>query len=180
VDQLPALTRVFAYLSLLTIGGGMAAFPEMKVLIVDVHHWLTSEQLTHVYSTGQMSPGPNMMMVAEVGQLVSGPLGALVCALAFFVPTGILTFLVGRLWKRLANWPWRDSIQKGLGPVAIGLAVGGLITFGRTAITFKNGALFGWLTLAVALITFLAVVRTKINPVFFILGSAVVGFIALR
>ena len=173
MDQLSALTRVFAYLSLLTIGGGMAAFPEMKVLIVDVHHWLTAEQLTHVYSTGQMSPGPNMMMVAEVGQMVSGPLGALVCALAFFVPTGILTFLVGRLWKRLANWPWRDSIQKGLGPVAIGLAVAGLITFGKTAVT-------GWLTLLVGALTFVAVVRTKVNPVFFILGGAVIGFFALR
>jgi chromate transporter len=173
LDQLPALARVFAYLSLLTIGGGMAAFPEMKVLIVGTHHWLTAEQLTHVYSTGQMSPGPNMMMVAEVGQLVSGPLGALVCAVAFFVPTGILTFLVGRLWKRLANWPWRDSIQKGLGPVAIGLAVAGLITFGKTAVT-------GWLTLLVGILTFVAVVRTKVNPVYFILGGAVIGFFALR
>lgn len=173
MDQIPALVRVFAYLSLLTIGGGMAAFPEMKVQIVEVHHWLTSEQLTHVYSTGQMSPGPNMMMVAEVGQLVSGPFGALVCALAFFVPTGILTFLVGRLWKRLVHWPWRDSIQKGLGPVAIGLAVAGLITFGKGAIT-------GWLTLAVGFLTFAAVVRTRINPVAFILGGAVVGLIALR
>jgi chromate transporter len=173
LDQLPALARVFSYLSLLTIGGGMAAFPEMKVLIVDVHKWLTAEQLTHVYSTGQMSPGPNMMMVAEVGYLVSGLMGALVCALAFFIPTGILTFLVGRLWERLAHWPWRDSIQKGLGPVAIGLAVAGLITFGRTAVT-------NWLTLVVGLLTFFLVVRTKINPVFFILGGGVVGFFALR
>ncbi len=180
MDQIPALVRVFAYLSLLTIGGGMAAFPEMKVQIVDVHHWLTSEQLTHVYSTGQMSPGPNMMMVAEVGQLVSGPFGAFICALAFFVPTGILTFLVGRLWKRLEHWPWRDSIQKGLGAVAIGLAVAGLITFGRSAITFKAGAAAGWVTLALGVLTFFAVVRTKINPVYFILGSAVVGFFVLR
>jgi chromate transporter len=173
LDQLPALARVFGYLSLLTIGGGMAAFPEMKVLTVDVHHWLTADALTHLYSTGQMSPGPNMMMVAAVGQVVAGPLGALVCALAFFVPTGMLTFAVGRVWKRLANWPWRDSIQKGLGPVAIGLAVGGLITFGKTAIT-------GWLTVVLGLLTFVLVVRTKINPVYLILSGGVIGFFALR
>ena len=173
MDQIPALIRVFSYLSLLTIGGGMAAFPEMKVLVVDVHHWLKDEQLVHVYSTGQMSPGPNMMMVAEVGQLVSGFAGAVACALAFFVPTGILTWLVGRIWKKLANWPWRESIQKGLGPVAIGLAVAGLLTFGRSAVT-------GWLTLVLAALTFLAIVRTSVNPVLFILGGAVVGFIALR
>ena len=40
MNQLPALAGVFAYLSLLTMGGGMAAFPELKILTVDVHHWL--------------------------------------------------------------------------------------------------------------------------------------------
>jgi chromate transporter len=171
--QIPALAQVFAYLSFLTIGGGMAAFPEMKNLVVDVHHWLTAEQLTHVYSTGQMSPGPNMMMVAEVGVLVAGIPGAIVCALAFFIPTGVLTFAVGRLWEKLANWPWRNSIQRGLGAVAIGLAIAGLITFGKTAVT-------SWLTALIALVVFFLVVRTKTNPVFFILGSAVIGLIALR
>lgn len=173
MDQIPALIRVFAYLSFLTIGGGMAAFPEMKVQIVQVHHWLTSDQLVHVYSTGQMSPGPNMMMVAEVGQLVAGFAGALVAALAFFLPTGVLTFGVGRLWNKLANWPWRASIQKGLAPVAIGLAVGGLIIFGKTAIT-------NWITVLLAFATFVAVNRTKVNPALFILAAGVVGIFALK
>lgn len=173
MDQIPALIRVFAYLSFLTIGGGMAAFPEMKVQIVDVHHWLTGEQLVHVYSTGQMSPGPNMMMVAEVGQLVAGFAGALVAALAFFLPTGVLTFGVGRLWNKLANWPWRTSIQKGLGPVAIGLAVGGLIIFGKGAIT-------NWITVLLAFATFVAVNRTKVNPAIFILAAGVVGIFTLK
>ncbi|HEY6326050.1 MAG TPA: chromate transporter [Candidatus Cybelea sp.] len=173
MDQIPAIARVFAYLSLLTIGGGMAAFPEMKVLVVGVHHWLTDAQLIHVYSVGQMSPGPNMMMVATVGERVAGIPGALVAAFAFFVPTGILTFFVGRVWNRLAAWPWRASIQRGLGPVAIGLAVAGLITFGKGAVT-------GWVTLLVGLVVFYASLRTKVNPALLILGGAAVGVIALR
>ena len=32
MNELPALIGVFSYLSLLTVGGGMAAFPEMKHL----------------------------------------------------------------------------------------------------------------------------------------------------
>ncbi len=173
MDQIPAIARVFGYLSLLTIGGGMAAFPVMKDLVVNVHHWLTNAQLIHVYSVGQMSPGPNMMMVATIGQRIAGIPGAMVAAFAFFVPTGILTFAIGALWKRLASWPWRDSIQKGLGPVAIGLAVAGLITFGKSAVT-------GWVTVAVALIVFFASLRTRLNPALLILGGAAVGAIALR
>ena len=58
MNQLPALVGVFAYLSLLTMGGGMAAFPELKTLTVDVHRWLTFPQLIHLYSVGQMPPDP--------------------------------------------------------------------------------------------------------------------------
>lgn len=173
MDQLSALAGVFSYLSLLTIGGGMAAFPELKSLVVDVHHWLTYPQLIHVYSVGQMAPGPNMMMVAAVGERVSGIPGALIAAFAFFVPTGLLTFAVGRVWNKLANWPWRTSIQRGLAPVAIGLAVAGTITLGKGAIT-------GWLTAAIGLAIFAATLRTKINPALLILCGAVVGGIALR
>jgi chromate transporter len=173
VDQIPAIARVFGYLSFLTIGGGMAAFPEMKVLVVSVHRWLTDAQLIHIYSVGQMSPGPNMMMVAAIGERVAGIPGALVAAFAFFVPTGILTFAVGRAWNRLAAWPWRATIQEALGPVAIGLAVAGLITFGKGAIT-------GWVTAALGLAVFYASMRTRINPALLILGGAAVGAIALR
>ncbi len=170
MDQLSALAGVFSYLSLLTVGGGMAAWPEMKTLVVATHHWMTDAQLIHVYSVGQMSPGPNMMMVAAVGVKVAWIPGALIAALAFFLPTGILTFAVGRIWTRLANWPWRASIQRGLGPVAIGLAVAGLLSFGRGSIT-------NWVTLAVALAVFFTTIRTKINPALLILGGAVVGLV---
>jgi len=67
MSQIPALVRVFAYLSLLTVGGGMAAYPEMQYLAVDVHQWLTERQLIHLYSLGQMAPGPNMMMIVVIG-----------------------------------------------------------------------------------------------------------------
>ena len=109
MNQLPALIGVFAYLSLLTMGGGMAAFPELRILTVDVHHWLTFPQLIHLYSVGQMAPGPNMMMVASIGEWVAGVPGAVAVLLAFFLPTALLTFGVGRLWIRLATWPWRGS-----------------------------------------------------------------------
>ena len=173
MDQIPAIARVFAYLSLLTIGGGMAAYPEMRNLVVDVHHWLTEPQLVHIYSIGQAAPGPNMMMVAAMGERIAGFAGAGVAAIAFFLPTGVLTFAVGRVWNRLANWPWRDAIQNGLAPVAIGLAVAGLVTFGRGSIT-------DWVTLAVGLVAFIVTMRTKVNPALIILGGAVVGLVGLR
>ena len=100
MNQIPALIRVFAYLSILTVGGGMAAFPEMKILTVDVHQWLTFPQLIHLYSVGQMAPGPNMMMIVSIGQWAGGILGAIAVLAAFFGPTAVLAFIVAKGWKK--------------------------------------------------------------------------------
>lgn len=168
MKEIPALIRVFAYLSLLTVGGGMAAFPEMKILTVEVHHWLTFPQLVHLYSVGQMAPGPNMMMIVSIGEWAAGILGAIVVVIAFFGPTSLLTLAVGRLWKRLEKWPWRKSIQEGLAPVSIGLLLAGCFTFARGAVTGVDTA-----TIAVG--TLLILLKYKINPALLVLAAAIIG-----
>ena len=171
MNQLPALARVFAYLSLLTVGGGMAAFPELKYLTVDVHHWLTASALIHLYSVGQAAPGPNMMMVAAVGEWVAGVPGAVVVVLAFFLPTALLTLTMGRLWNRLERWPWRASIQRGLAPVSIGLIIAGCLTLARVAVT-------GWIGAAVAVGVFVTMLQSRINPALLVLAGALIGLVA--
>jgi chromate transporter len=171
VKEIPALVRVFAYLSLLTVGGGMAAFPELKVLTVEVHHWLTFPQLVHLYSVGQMAPGPNMMMIVSIGEWAAGALGAIVVVVAFFGPTSIVTLLTGRLWNRLERWPWRRSIQLGLAPVSIGLLLAGCFSFAK-------GAVSGHETAAIAVGTLLVLLKYKVNPALLILGAAVVGAVS--
>jgi len=173
MSQIPTLIRVFAYLSILTVGGGMAAFPEMEYLSVDVHHWLTKEQLIHLYSIGQMAPGPNMMMIVAIGDWAGGILGALAVLIAFFLPTALLAYAAGRGWKKLETWPWRDSIQRGLAPVSIGLLLAGCYTMAKGAIT-------GTETAAIAAGVLLILLHYKINPALLVAASAVVGFISFR
>jgi chromate transporter len=171
MNQIPALVRVFTYLSLLTVGGGMAAFPEMKILTVEVHRWLTFPQLIHLYSVGQVAPGPNMMMIVPIGEWAGGVLGAIVVVLAFFGPTAVLTFIVGRLWNKLENWPWRRSVQQGLAPVSIGLLLAGCFTMAK-------GAILGLETATIAVVVLLLLLNYKINPALLILIGAVVGVLS--
>ena len=150
----------------------MAAFTEMKVLTVEAHHWLTFPQLIHIYSVGQMAPGPNMMMIVIIGQWAGGFLGAIVTLIAFFGPTAILAFVVGRLWKRLEKWPWRRSIQEGLAPVSIGLLLAGCFTMAKGSIT-------GLDTAAIAVGVLLMLLQYKINPALLVLAGAVIGLFSL-
>jgi len=171
MNQLPALIRVFAYLSLLTVGGGMAAFPEMKVLTVEVHKWLTFPQLIHLYSVGQMAPGPNMMMIVAIGQWAGGLLGAFLVLVAFFGPTALLAFIVARGWKKLEKWQWRASIQQGLAPVSIGLLLAGCFTMAK-------GAISGVETAAIAVGVLLILLQYKINPALLVLAGAAIGVLS--
>ena len=151
----------------------MAAYPELQHLTVDVYHWLTADELLHFYSLGQLCPGPNMMMVTAVGEKVAGPLGALVVVVAFFLPTALLTFAVGRMWKRFEGAPWRDSIQAGLAPVSIGLLLAGSLSIAKVALT-------DWVAGGLAAAVFALLVKTKINPAFLIVGGALVGYFSAK
>jgi chromate transporter len=173
MKQMIGLIGVFGYLSLLTVGGGMAAFPEMKTLTVDVFHWLTDQQLVQLYSIGQMAPGPNMMVITGIGEWVAGPKGAIAVTLAFFLPSGMLTWWVGRMWMHLTDWPWRASIQRALGAVSIGLLLAGVISIGKAAI-------FGWAGAAIAAAVFVVLMATNMNPVPLMVLAAGAGVFLMR
>lgn len=49
-----------------------------KVATAIVYHWLSFPQLVHLYSVGQMAPGPNMMMIVSIGEWAGGIVGAIV------------------------------------------------------------------------------------------------------
>ncbi|HVN64653.1 MAG TPA: chromate transporter, partial [Candidatus Binataceae bacterium] len=121
------------------------------------HHWLTDSQFRNIYSIGQVAPGPNMLMVLLIGYQLAGWTGTVVVGIAFFAPTCIITFFVNRWWVRMAGWPWRLSIQRGLAPVAIGLMLSGTFAIAKLAIVDLP-------TLAVAIAVFAILMWRHVNP----------------
>ena len=166
------LALSFALLSILAVGGGTAVLPEMQTLLA--HQFgIDHTQFVHIYSMGQVAPGPNMLMVLVIGFQIAGLVGAGVVLLAFFLPSSILCFYVGRVWSRFGDSPWRRSIQNALEPISIGLMASGVYAVAKASIVSP-------ITLALALITLYLILRTKINPVFVILGSGIIGAILIQ
>ena len=163
------LSLSFALLSILAVGGGTAVLPEMQSLLS--HQFgIDHTQFIHIYSIGQLAPGPNMLMVLVIGYQLAGLLGASIVLLSFFLPSSVLCFYMGRLWNRFGESPWRRAIQNALEPISIGLMASGVYAVGKASIV-------GGITAGLALVSFYLILRTKINPVWVILGSG--GFGAL-
>ena len=166
------LALSFALLSILAVGGGTAVLPEMQTLLA--HQFgIDHTQFVHIYSMGQVAPGPNMLMVLVIGFQIAGLVGAGVVLLSFFLPSSILCFYVGRAWSRFGDSPWRRSIQNALEPISIGLMASGVYAVAKASIVSP-------ITLALALVTLYLILRTKINPVFVILGSGAIGAILIK
>ena len=127
------LTEVFSMLSLLAVGGGTAVLPEMQSMLHQ-HFGFSHTQFVHAYSMGQIAPGPNMLSVLIMGELIDGLSGAAVALLAFFVPSSILCVVAGRLWAMFKDSPWRHSVERTLAPISLGLMCSGLYTVAHEAL----------------------------------------------
>lgn len=164
MNKLLNLTWVFALLGILAVGGGTAVLPEMQHMTVHHFHWLTDGQFRDIYSIGQVAPGPNMTMVILIGYKMSGALGALAVAIAFFLPDCILTLVTHRLWSRVKDSLWRSAVQHGMAPVAIGLMVSGTYAVARLSI-------FNLTSLLIAAAVFGLLVWRHINPALIVLAG---------
>ena len=81
-----SLLGYFALMSLFAIGGANGAIPEMHRLAVEVKGWMTDRQFADMFALSQITPGPNVVIVALIGYHVAGIAGALVCMLAMCGP----------------------------------------------------------------------------------------------
>ncbi len=175
------LVNVFALLSILAVGGGTAVLPQMKHDTVVQHNWLSAAQFTDFYGLGQLSPGPNMNMVALIGYKVSGFAGAVLALIAFYLPSCTLAFAVGKIWNHFQGSPWRDAVQRAMAPITVGLMLSGVYAIGRTAtLNLDHSLRHNLTTIAITLTVAIILLIRHVNPALLILVGAVVGWFALR
>jgi chromate transporter len=172
VGTLLTLAGFFAVLSLFSVGGGNSAVPEMHRYAVDVQHWLTDQQFADTFALAQLTPGPNLIIVALVGFHVAGVLGGVVAMLAMCGPTGVAAYFVGRASERFRGKMWHSAISRGLVPVTIGLTA-------ASATVIATTADYGWTAGAVTAVTAMTCYFARINPIWVFAGAAVLGLVGL-
>jgi chromate transporter len=116
-----SLIAFFGMLSMLSIGGSNSVIPEMSRHVVEQQHWLTGGDFTDVFAITQATPGPSNLIVALIGYKVAGIWGAISAQLAMMIPAGLLMLVVSRLWLSSTGTTWHIALERGLGPIAVGL-----------------------------------------------------------
>lgn len=171
-NVLVTLAGYFASLSLFAVGGANAAIPDMQRIAVDVMHWMTAKQFADSFAIAQMSPGPNVIIVALIGYHVAGLAGAGVAAAAMCGPTCVLAFVVSRVWDRFKQARWRVALQNGLVPLSLGLIAASAFVIARTTDHNVAAAL-------VTVVTAVVAYMTRLNPLWLFAAGGVIGFAGL-
>jgi len=144
----------------------------MQRFIVDVMHWMTAKQFADSFAIAQMSPGPNVIIVALIGYHVAGLAGAGVATASMVGPSCVLAFVVTRVWERFRHARWRIAVQNGLVPLSLGLIAASAFVIART--TDHNVA-----AAAVTAVTAVVAYMTRLNPLWLFAAGGIAGFAGL-
>ena len=163
-----ALFLHFLSLSVFATGGAMALASDMHRYVVDQHGYLTHTEFVNSIALGQAAPGPNIMFVTVMGWQVAGVQGALATTLGLSLPALIFPFVVSRLGRRAQFERALKALQRGLGPVAIGLMASTCFLLVREAPGVWKGA-------AIIAATIAVLALTRVPPVLLIIAAGALG-----
>lgn len=168
---LAALLLVFVKIGSVIYGSGYALLAFLRADLVTRLHWLTSAQLLDSVAVGQFTPGPVFTTATFIGYLVAGPWGALVATVGIFLPAFVFVALSGPLLPRVRQSPTARAFLDGVN--AASLALMAFVTW-----QLARAALVDAVTVAVAVVSAILLLRWKLNSAWLVLGGAVVGLLA--
>lgn len=147
----------FAEAGTFVFGSGLAIVPFLHSGVVIENHWLTEQQFLDSVAVAMITPGPVVITVGFIGYLVDGFLGALVAALATFLPCYIFTVAMAPYFHKIAGNKSVKSFVDGITAAVIGALAGSvLVIASQTIIDIP--------TTFIALITIVTLFRIKNLP----------------
>src|SRR5918911_4602032 len=144
------LFTFFAVAGTFVFGSGLAIVPFLYGGVVREHRWLTDRQFLDAVAVAMITPGPVVITTGFIGFLVSGIWGAVVAAVATFLPCYLLTILPAPYFKKHGKRPAIVAFIDGVTAAAIGAIAGAVIVIAQRSIT-------DWITATLAEVTALVV-----------------------
>jgi chromate transporter len=169
--SLATLFLTFLKIGAVLYGSGYVLLAFLRNDFVERLGWLTDRQLLDAVAIGQVTPGPVFTTATFIGYVVAGAPGAALATAGIFLPSFLFVALTNPLIPRLRRSPWMGAFLDGVNVAAVGLMVAVTWELGRAAVV-------DWLTLALALIAAVLLLRFKVNSTWLVVGGAAAGILS--
>jgi len=176
---------LFSRVALFSWGGGPASLALMQREVTSAG-WATSAEFADAVAAGNALPGPIAPQVsAFVGYKMAGVPGAIAAVTGTVLPTTLLMLLMVAYFFGVKDSPVVKSMLQAVRPVVVGLLLwtaydmaGGV--FAAKKLGWTSALLASWDKILLVAAAFALLTLTRINPVFLILGAALLGFFVYR
>ena len=154
----------------MTAFAGLASLPVVQDALVIQHHVLTDTQLNEAVVITRSTPGPVGLYIVSVGYFVAGVRGALAGWLAMITPALLIIPLVHFAGRKIEHPRVRSVLQ------TVVIASAGLLL--AAAIPLAQDALTDPITVAIAAVSLVLLLTTRLDTLWIILGAAMVSLTA--
>ncbi len=169
---LPLLFLTFLKIGAVLYGSGYVLLAFLRADLVVRFGWLTDQQLLNAVAIGQVTPGPVFTTATFIGFLLGGLPGALLATVAIFLPSFVFVALSKPLIPRIRHSPWLNSLLDGVNVAAVGLMAAVTWPLARASLTDS-------LTVAIAVVALVLLIRLKLNSTWLIAAGAILGFLTM-
>lgn len=170
---LTKLAWFFLVTGAFTFGSGLAIVPLLEKGLVQQGHWLSTSDFLTAIAVGMVTPGPVMTAATFAGYVVAGPLGAVVCTIAIYLPSFLLVLLAAPPLMRHRTDLAVQGFVKGAYAAAMGAILGATIVLGSHAIK-------DWITATIASAGLIALLWLRVAGPLLVGAAAVTGLVAFQ
>lgn len=177
IETLCQLFVGFLRASNLGFGGGPAVIPLIQAECVR-YSWMSQGEFANALAVANALPGPiATKLAAYVGYQVAAWPGVIIATVATIMPTILILILLNQFLKKHAQSPVIKSLLKGVRPAVAALMA--FVAYDLATEAFMLEQSVDWITIAIALVTAIALAWKKIHPAILIVCSMVVGYFIL-
>lgn len=165
------LYYTFAYIGLVTFGGGLAMLPIFNRVLIEKNNWCTEEDLARYYAIGQCTPGIIAVNTSTfIGYKERDVIGGIVATLGMVTPSYIIITLIATV---LTNFEDNIYVINAMAGIRIGVCV--LMT--NAILKLAKNAIVDIYTTVVFLIALFLLFILGISPVVIVLFGILAGLI---
>jgi len=166
--SLSKLFLTFLKIGSVLYGSGYVLLAFLRADLVERFAWLTDQQLIDAIAIGQVTPGPVFTTATFIGYVMGGLPGGFVATLGIFLPSFIFVAISNPLIPQMRKSKWVSSLLDGVNVASLGLMAAVTWQLGRASLT-------GPLPILIAIVSFVLLIRFKVNSTWLIAGGGLAG-----
>lgn len=170
--SLTSLFLIFLKIGSVLFGSGYVLLAFLRTDLVERLGWLSERQLLDAVAVGQITPGPVFTTATFIGYVLGGVPGAALSTLGIFLPAFVFVALSHPLLPRIRRSPIAGALLDGVNVASLALMA-------VVSIQLVGTAVVDWVTVLLMLVSFVLLIRYRVNSAWLVLGGALAGLIRM-